>query len=271
MSLLEVSDLVIEHHHRFGRGRLRAVDGVSFRMEAGEYVGLVGESGCGKSTLARAILGFEEPVRGFILLDRQPVQTLRREGKAFRRRAQLILQDTYGSLNPRMTAGETIDEVLKAHRLATPAERSKRVRDLLEQVGLDAACGRHYPHELSGGQRQRVCIARALALNPELLVADEPVSALDVSVQAQVLNVLRRLRAERGVACLLISHDLAVVRHVCERVLVMCAGRIVEEGPTDRVFNAPEHPYTRRLLAAAVGPLEAPGSAGLTPVDPACG
>jgi ABC-type oligopeptide transport system ATPase subunit len=230
---------------------LRAVDGVSLRLEEGESVGLVGESGCGKSTTARAILRLAPIHSGSLRLAGREIGALRgRELLAFRRRVQLVFQDPFGSLNPRLTIGAALAEPLAIHFRLTAAERRARVAELLRAVELDPDAARRYPHEFSGGQRQRIGIARALALDPELLVADEPVSALDVSVQAQVLNLLKTLCARRRCALLLIAHDLAVVRYMCARVLVMNRGRIVEAGPVGAVLTRPQHPYTAALLKA---------------------
>jgi oligopeptide/dipeptide ABC transporter ATP-binding protein len=230
---------------------IRAVDDVSFVIHAGRTLGLVGESGCGKSTLGRMLLRLQEPTAGELLfagdrlthLDRQ--QMLR-----YRQRIQAIFQDPYGSLSPRRTVGQTIREPLDIHRIGTPAERRRRVDELLDVVGLSAQAAHRYPHEFSGGQRQRVGIARALALDPQFLVADEPVSALDVSVQSQVLNLIVRLQRERGIALLFISHDLAVVQHVSDDIGVMYLGRLVEIAPAGQILAAPRHPYTEALLSS---------------------
>jgi oligopeptide/dipeptide ABC transporter ATP-binding protein len=253
--LLEVRELR-KHFvvaHRLGRGRdiVRAVDGVSFELGSGETLGLVGESGCGKSTLARSVLRLVEPTSGSVRFEGRDVLDLRGAAlRQLRRRMQIVFQDPYASLNPRLAVGSAIAEVLVVHRLARRSELADRVAALLERVGLDAEQATRYPHELSGGQRQRVGIARALAVEPALLVCDEPVSALDVSVQAQILNVLRDLQTSLGLAMLLISHDLRVVRQMCRRVAVMYLGRIVEEGPAESLYREPLHPYTRALLAA---------------------
>lgn len=251
MPLLETRNVIVEY--RAGRQRpIRAVDGVSIRIEPGESLGLVGESGSGKTTLGHAALGLLRPASGAILFDGRDINSMRgAEAKQFRRRAQMVFQDPVGSLNPRMSVGSMLKEPLLIHRLCGRRAREEKAKALLEQVGLGPECLSRYPHEFSGGQRQRIGIARALALAPELLVADEPVSALDVSVQAQVMNLLRELRARMGLALLFIAHDLAVVRYLCSRVAVMFRGRIVESGPAQVLFEAPAHPYTRSLLESA--------------------
>ena len=239
-----------------------AVEGASLAVEPCERVGIVGESGSGKTTLAKALLGLEPLAAGKVLFGGQDIAGMGKgEIGRFRRGAQMVFQDPMGSLNPRMSVGSAIAEVLAVHRIGTAAERPKRVADLLAQVGLEPAYARRYPHEFSGGQRQRVGIARALAMGPSLLVADEPVSALDVSIQAQILNLLADLSLERQMAILLIAHDLAVVNTVCERVLVMYLGRIVEEGPASEVFDAPLHPYSAALRSAVPDPDDRPGDA----------
>jgi peptide/nickel transport system ATP-binding protein len=229
---------------------LRAVDGVSFGIEKGETLGLVGESGCGKSTVARLIVGLYRPTRGVIRYSGREVDFTDPE-LALRRTMQMIFQDPYASLNPRWRVKDIVAEPIRAHGLArTPSEMAAKVAALLEQVGLAGADGAKYPHQFSGGQRQRVSIARALATDPAFLICDEPTSALDVSVQAQVLNLMRRLQRELGLTYLFISHNLAVVHHIADRVGVMYLGRIVEFAPTRQLFTSPQHPYTRMLLAA---------------------
>ena len=253
--LLEVRDLV--KHYQLRRGFLgstatvHAVDGVSLTVGRGELVAVVGESGSGKTTLARCVLGLTTPTSGSIVLDGQDVTAAGgRARRDVRRRVQPVFQDPYASLDPRWSVARTIREPLDAYRVGTPAERRARVATLLDLVGLSQRLADRRPHELSGGQRQRVGIAAALALDPELIVADEPLSALDVSVQAQILNLLAGLQRDLGIAILLITHNLAVVEHVCDRAVVLYLGRVAEEGPIDVLFQDPEHPYTQALMAA---------------------
>jgi oligopeptide transport system ATP-binding protein len=256
--MLEVRDLV-KHYPgggMFSRGPVvRAVEGVSFQIGRGETLGLVGESGCGKSTVGRTILRLQEPTAGKAVFEGANLFALDREAlRRMRRRMQIIFQDPYSALNPRMTVGDAVAEGIEIHRLVPRAQRPRRVAALLEEVGLDPSYARRYPHEFSGGQRQRIGIARALAVEPAFIVCDEPVSALDVSVQAQVLNLLLDLQRHRGLSYLFIAHDLAVVRQVAHRVAVMYLGRIVEEGPTEALLTRPSHPYTVALLSAAPEP-----------------
>jgi len=240
----------------FHRGRLlRAVEQVSFELEAGQAFGLVGESGCGKSTLGRTLLRLIEPTAGRVQLDGVDITALDAAGlKRARKHMQMIFQDPYASLSPRRTVEQILREPLDLHRIGATDTRSRRVSELLDIVGLRASDRRRYPHEFSGGQRQRIGIARALAVEPKLIVADEAVSALDVSVQSQVLNLLADLKREFGIALVFISHDLAVVQHVCDQVGVMYLGQLVETAPVDRLFCHPAHPYTRALMASIPEP-----------------
>ena len=232
-------------------GDVRAVDGVSFTVQEGETLGLVGESGCGKSTLGRAIMRLETPTDGRVFFEGADMaHASKSELFRLRRDVQAIFQDPYSSLNPRMTVGEIVREPLLVHRIGTKAEQVEKVRALLETVGLTGEMLDRYPHEFSGGQRQRIGIARALALDPRLVIADEPVSALDVSVRSQVLNLMVKLQRERNLTYIFISHDLSVVEHVSDSVAIMYLGRIVEIGPADTVFAKPAHPYTRALMEA---------------------
>jgi len=232
---------------------VKAVDGVDFSVHRGEIFGLVGESGSGKSTLGRSILRLVEPTGGSIRFDGVDLGELdRRTMRSMRRRMQIVFQDPYGSLNPRMQIRQIVAEPLQFHRIVPDEQVTDRVVELLQSVGLESYFMYRYPHEMSGGQRQRIAIARALALNPEFLVADEPVSALDVSVQAQILGILLELQQSRGIALLFITHDLAVVERVADRVAIMHSGRFVEQGPTGQVLSSPQHAYTRRLVAAAL-------------------
>ncbi|MGN0971888.1 MAG: ABC transporter ATP-binding protein [Aristaeellaceae bacterium] len=240
----------------FGKkGVVHAVNGVTLDIGWGETVGLVGESGCGKSTLGRTLLKVWEPDAGRIYCDGEDITNLtRRQMQPYRRRMQMIFQDPYASLNPRFTVGELIAEPMKIYGLCDAREQTERVQALLQTVGLKPDHIRRYPHEFSGGQRQRIGIARALALDPEFIVCDEPISALDVSIQAQIVNLLERIQAERGISYLFIAHDLTMVRHISRRIGVMYMGSLVEMGDADQVCDAPLHPYTRVLMAAVPQP-----------------
>jgi oligopeptide/dipeptide ABC transporter ATP-binding protein len=266
---LHVRDLQVHFPLRAGvfrrpAGAVKAVDGVSFEVRKGETLGLVGESGCGKSTLGRAITRLEEPTDGQVFFEGKDLaHANKKELFALRRDVQIIFQDPYASLNPRMTVGEIVREPLLVHSIGTKAQQLKKVRDLLEIVGLTREVLDRYPHEFSGGQRQRIGIARALALEPKLVIADEPVSALDVSVQSQVLNLMLRLQRELDLTYIFITHDLSVVQHISDRVAIMYLGLIVEEGPTEQIFAKPAHPYTRALVAAI--PVPDPASRTSTP------
>ncbi len=234
---------------RRNRGVVRAVDGISFDVAEGETLALVGESGCGKSTTGRLVTRLLDPTSGWIRYGDTELQSLgAREMLPYRRKLQIIFQDPFGSLNPRMTVADMLGELLHIHDIARGASATRRIGELLNLVGLPASYARRYPHEFSGGQRQRIGIARALALEPKLIVCDEPVSALDVSVQAQIVNLLKDIQAELGLSSLFISHDLMVVRHMADRVAVMYLGRIVELAPTDDLFSSPRHPYARALV-----------------------
>ncbi len=256
--LVEVRDLV-KHFApgggliaRRNAGAVRAVDGISFAIGRGETLGLVGESGCGKSTTARLLMRLLDATSGQILFEGQDITRLKGPPlKAIRRQAQMIFQDPYSSLNPRKTVGSVIGEPFAIHGLHRDrGERRREVQGLMEMVGLNPEHFNRYPHEFSGGQRQRIGVARAVALRPKLLIADEPVSALDVSIQAQVLNLLRNLQRSLGLTVVLIAHDLSVVRHMCDRVAVMYLGKIVEIGPNEPLYDSPSHPYTGALLSA---------------------
>ncbi|MGI9163515.1 MAG: ABC transporter ATP-binding protein [Mycobacterium sp.] len=255
--LLEVTDLVKHFPIKSGIvvdrevARVRAVDGVSLMLRAGETLGLVGESGCGKSTLSRTILQLTAPTSGSVRFDGQElVGRSARELRPLRREMQMIFQDPFASLNPRKRVGQIIGEPIQLHGLAEGAELKRLVQDLLDRVGLQAEHYNRYPHEFSGGQRQRIGIARAVGLKPRLIIADEPVSALDVSVQAQIINLLEDLQREFGMAYLFVAHDLGVVRHVSDRVAVMYLGKIVEEADADSLYTRALHPYTHALLSA---------------------
>jgi len=241
------------------QGLVRAVDGVSLEVLKGEVFGLVGESGCGKSTLGRVLLRLEEPTAGRIFFEDEDLGSFDPDRlKRFRRQAQIIYQDPYSSLDPRQRIGQLVEEPLIIHGLGSAAERRERVAWLLKVVGLHPEQALHYPHQFSGGQRQRIGIARALALNPRLILADEPVSALDVSIQAQVINLLKELQAEFGLTYVFISHDLSVVEHIADRVAVMYLGRLVELGSKREFYDQPCHPYSQALLSAA--PVPDPGA-----------
>jgi peptide/nickel transport system ATP-binding protein len=260
--LLEVTDLVKHFPITQGIviqrriGAVRAVDGVSFSVRRGETLGIVGETGCGKSTTARLLVRLLDPTSGSVVFDGQEVSQHKGEAlKAFHRDVQMIFQDPYSSLNPRRTVGAIIAEPFAIHGLLTgQGERKKRVQELMDRVGLNPEHYNRYPHEFSGGQRQRIGVARAVALEPKLLIADEPVSALDVSIQAQVLNLLKGLQREMGLTLIFISHDLSVVRHMCDRIAVMYLGKVVELGRNDAVYGYPRHPYTGALLEAVPVP-----------------
>jgi oligopeptide/dipeptide ABC transporter ATP-binding protein len=248
--LVEIKDLK-KHFPASHKQLVRAVDGVTFSIRRGETLGLVGESGCGKTTIGRCLLRLVEPTSGEIRFDGQNLLALSRgEMRRLRRRMQIVFQDPYSSLNPRLTVGTIIAEPLLVHGAGNRGERRERVAELLRVVGLDPDYATRYPHQFSGGQRQRIGIARALALNPDFIVADEPVSALDVSVQAQVVNLLQDLQAQFGLTYLFISHGLAVVEHISTRVGVMYLGKLVELAPAAEIYRRPLHPYTQALLAA---------------------
>ena len=232
-------------------GDIKAVDGLDFYIRRGETLGLVGESGCGKSTTGRSILQLYRPTAGQVLFEDQDLTRLRGEAlRRMRRRMQMIFQDPYASLNPRMTVGNIIGEPLEVHNILRGKERRERVQELLEVVGLNPYFVNRYPHEFSGGQRQRIGVARALAVQPDFIVCDEPISALDVSIQAQIINLLEELQSKFGLTYLFIAHDLSVVRHISDRVAVMYLGKIVELTTRDELYNNPLHPYTKALLSA---------------------
>jgi oligopeptide transport system ATP-binding protein len=258
--LLKVQDL--KKHYPISQGlwgqttgHVKAVDGVSFEIFPGETLGLVGESGCGKTTAGRAVLRLIEPTSGDVVFKNMHVTTLKpKKLRELRRHMQIIFQDPYSSLNPRLTVGGILAEPLKIHSLSEKSKRHERIEELLETVGLSPDSARRYPHEFSGGQRQRIGIARALAVEPELIIADEPVSALDVSIQAQIVNLLQDLQVQLGLTYLFIAHDLSVVRHIAQRVAVMYLGRIVEIADRDTLYNNSQHPYTRALLSSVPVP-----------------
>ncbi|MGQ0845921.1 MAG: ABC transporter ATP-binding protein [Sporichthyaceae bacterium] len=260
--VLEVRDLVKHFPMTQGIvikrqvGAVRAVDGVTFDLHRGETLGLVGESGCGKSTVAKLLMGLEKPTAGHAWYGGQDIFTLKGdEQRKLRRQIQLVMQDPYSSLNPRMTVADIVGEPFEIHpEVAPKGDRQKKVRDLLDVVGLNPEHINRYPHQFSGGQRQRIGIARALALRPEIIVCDEPVSALDVSIQAQVMNLLEQLQDEFGLSYIFIAHDLSVVRHLSDRVAVMYLGRIAEIGTDTEIYEHPTHPYTQALLSAVPVP-----------------
>jgi peptide/nickel transport system ATP-binding protein len=255
--LLSVEDLKVYFPIRSGLvferkvGDIKAVDGVSFELARGETLGLVGESGCGKTTVGRAVLRLYEPTGGRIVFEGNDIAALsEKEMRSLRRRMQMVFQDPYSSLNPRQNVGNIVGEPLRVHGLARGRDVEEQVQHLLDVVGLPTGAGNRYPHEFSGGQRQRIGLARSLALNPDLIVADEPVSALDVSIQAQIINLLEDLQEEFDLTYMFIAHDLAVVRHISDRIAVMYLGKIVEVAPADELYAAPLHPYTIALLSA---------------------
>jgi oligopeptide transport system ATP-binding protein len=269
-AILRAENLVRVYRVRATGQPFEAVADVSFSLHRGETIGIVGESGCGKSTLARLLVRLEEPTSGRVELDGRDITGLRgADLRAVRRRIQMVFQDPYASLNPRLTVGRTLEEVIEVHRLRPRNQRSASIGELLDMVGLSPAFAGRYPHQLSGGQRQRVGIARALAVEPDVIVLDEPVSALDVSVRSGIMNLLARLRDELDVAYVFISHDLAMVRHISDHVAVMYLGRIVEMGPWEPVSDRPLHPYTLALQQAV--PIADPETEAARRVEPLAG
>jgi oligopeptide/dipeptide ABC transporter ATP-binding protein len=251
----------VKKHYPLGSGlfgkkdkMLKAVDGISLEIKAGETLGLVGESGCGKSTLGRMVVGLMEPTDGEVYFEGRPLLEKNRNKKDLGQKIQMVFQDPYSSLNPRMSVANIIAEPLLLHKIGTSSERRRRVDELLERVGLTPAHGARYPEEFSGGQRQRIGIARALALNPQLIVCDEPVSALDVSIQAQILNLLKDIQEERGLSYIFIAHGLQAVKHISDRIVVMYLGKVMEISETDELFDNPLHPYTKALISAVPEP-----------------
>lgn len=273
-NLLQVQDLAVHFPLTGPKRTVYAVDGVDLELRRGECLGLVGESGCGKSTLALALLGLQSPTRGRVLFDGQDLSAMSRLERASR--VQMVFQDPFASLSPRQTVHETLATPLRLHGVRDKLEVESRIQDVLRQVGLSPDQAKRLPHEFSGGQRQRVGIARALVLRPQVLVLDEPVSALDVSIRAQIINLLIDLQQSLGVAYIMISHDLGVVEHISDRVAVMYLGRIVETGPWQQIFTQPAHPYTKALIAAIPDPLKRRAAAKISgeipnPINPPSG
>ena len=238
-----------------GKSFVKAIDGVSFGIKKGETLGLVGESGCGKTTVGRCIVKLIQPTEGEILLNGENIISLKgNKLKEYRKKVQIIFQDPYSTLNPRITIGSAIKEIIKFHKIAEGSGAEKKVNELLEMVGLRKSFSKRYPHEFSGGQRQRISIARALSVEPELIICDEPVSALDVSIQAQIINLLKDLQKDLQLSYLFISHNLSVVEHISDRVCIMYLGKIIEESDYERIYNNPKHPYTQALISAIPNP-----------------